>query len=66
MGISTADKKIDAVDRAGFRLATGIGLAPFHLTTKAFGLDKGKQTESKIRQENLINEEIERIKKLMQ
>lgn len=66
LGISTADKKIDAVDRAGFRLATGIGLAPFHLTTKAFGLDKGKQTESKIRQENLINEEIERIKKLMQ
>jgi hypothetical protein len=63
LGISTKDNYVDATDRAGFRLATGIGLAPFHLTTKAFGLDK--QNESQNRKENLINEEIERIKKLM-
>lgn len=63
LGISTKDNYVDATDRAGFRLATGIGLAPFHLTTKAFGLDK--QNESQNRKENLINEEIDRIKKLM-
>ena len=65
LGITPTEKPIDVKDRAGFRLATGIGLAPFHLTTKAFGLDKGKQAESQNRKENLINEEIERIKKLM-
>ena len=63
LGISTKDNYVDATDRAGFRLATGIGLAPFHLTTKAFGLDK--QNESQNRKENLINEEIDRIKRLM-
>lgn len=63
LGISTKDTHVDATDRAGFRLATGIGLAPFHLTTKAFGLDK--QKESQNRKENLIKEEIDRIKKLM-
>ena len=63
LGISTKDNYVDPTERAGFRLATGIGLAPFHLTTKAFGLDK--QNESQNRKENLINEEIDRIKKLM-
>ena len=63
LGISTKDTNVDPTERAGFRLATGIGLAPFHLTTKAFGLDK--QNESQNRKENLINEEIDRIKKLM-
>ena len=63
LGITTKDTNVDPTERAGFRLATGIGLAPFHLTTKAFGLDK--QNESQNRKENLINEEIDRIKKLM-
>ena len=68
LGIDTNDRHVDVTDRAGFRLATGIGLAPFHLTTKAFGLDKkGTQAESvnKKNKEKLISEEIERIKKLM-
>ena len=63
LGISTKDNYVDATDRAGFRLVTGIGLPLFNLTTKAFGLDK--QNESQNRKENLINEEIDRIKRLM-
>ena len=50
-------------DSSLFKLATNIGLAPFHLVQNALNI--GKQTESVDTKDNLLNEEIERIKKLM-
>lgn len=48
-----------------WRFFSGISLAPFHLASNALGLNKSNTTESKKNKENIINEEIERIKKLM-
>lgn len=47
-----------------FRAVTGIGLLPFHAASKIANIDSVSEGVSE-EKENLINEEIERIKKLM-
>jgi hypothetical protein len=50
----------DFKDYALVRAVTGVGLAPFHLMGKAFNVAEGKEESGSV-----INEEVDRIKKLM-
>ena len=50
----------DIKDYALVRAVTGVGLAPFHLMGKAFNVAEGKEESGSV-----INEEVDRIKKLM-
>jgi hypothetical protein len=63
LGINPDRQRRSLKDSSLFKLATNIGLAPFHLVQNALNI--GKQNESVDTKNNLLNEEIERIKKLM-
>lgn len=64
IGSYSGEDRRSLKDSSLFKMATGIGLAPFHLVQNAFGIG-GTKKESEEERSNLIKEEVERIKKLM-